>query len=146
MNHSSCGRMSQQLHTSRVWSPDAVPLDLQSSVHGCQRYVFNRLSVQKKKTCGALGRSITGAKRTGMPYVSLSPQHLLVWETLPFAARRASSGTAAPAAPRTPGAAPLWLAEDLVKKCPIDATPSQNSNGGRDSPKRLCDLISYTAK
>ena len=27
----------------------------------------------------------------------------------------------APAAPRTPGVAPLWLADDLVKKCPIDA-------------------------
>ena len=59
VNHGSCGRMSQQLRLSRAWSPAEMPLGLKSSIYGCQRYALNRLFVQQKNTCGALGRSHT---------------------------------------------------------------------------------------
>ena len=54
VNHSSCGHTSQQLQRPRARSPDEVPLDLKSSVYGCQLYVLNRLFVQHLRSVGSL--------------------------------------------------------------------------------------------
>ena len=76
-----------------------MPLDLKSSVYGCQRYVLNRLFVQQKKnTCGALGRSHTfllnhvREENHDAMCVTVTST-ILLRETLPFAVRRAGAPT-----------------------------------------------------
>ena len=92
----AAGACQRSCKRSRVWSPDEVPLCLKSSVHGCQRYLLNRLFVQEKNTSVALGRSNTfllnhvhdaNSDATCVTVTST----IMMRETLPFAVRRAGA-------------------------------------------------------
>ena len=149
VNHGSCGRMSQQLRLSRAWSPAEMPLGLKSSVYGCQRYALNRLFVQQKNTCGALGRSHTfllnhaHEESHDVMYVTVTST-ILMRETLPFAVRRGRApifgsincnGGAAQGLRHGHLAQHPGLPTTLSKTVQSTPTLSQNSNRGRGSPK-----------
>ena len=133
---------------SRVWSPGEVPLDVKSSV--AQPLVCSRK--KHLRSAGSLQHFPVESRARREQRCDVCHCHLNNHDAgdahLRGAPRRSAdvpidelqwcfSGTAATAAPPTPGVALPWLADDLVNKN-VQSTPtlSQNSNRRR-SPSKL---------